>query len=763
MRINIIFLILFGVKIIYSQVPLEHWKYYLSFYQGKFVEDANDIVYCATEKGIFYIKKSDNSLHTLSKLEGLSDININCIKYIKEHKTLFIGYKNGNIDLLTNNVIYNISYIKESNILGDKAIYNAFYYNNNLYLSCGFGIVVLNLITKNITENYFIGEYGQNLCVYAISIKDNEIIAATKRGLYISNLTLNLANYTNWTKLSNLPYPNESYSFITHFSNSIFVIFNNSQLYYLHNNVWQTFNDSIKNVKGLKNCGNYLLAIVDKKIYKINKNFEIETITNEWFAPADATLDNNGYLWFADMWSGLGYRTSSGNFFWTKPSGPSTNTFFRIDAIKNSVWLTHGGINSAYNNLWLAPQIYNYSNNSEWYTINPNSDTILKGIFDICPIRINPNNKDEVVCGSFGGGLIFINAKEKKVVNLYNDKNSSLQSAIPGSPYVRVTGIDYDENNNLWIANSEVEKQLSVFTSDKKWKSFSLSAAIGSKKITGELIVTKSGQKWIILPKGGGLVVFNENNTIDNEADDKVKKITIIDQNGELVSNDAFCMALDKNELLWIGTSNGIVYYDTKQDIFKEDIRAQRIKLPNEIPGQANYLFESQTITAIAVDGANNKWIGTLNGGVFLMNSDCSKQIYNFTKDNSPLLSDYIIDIAIEPFTGEVFFVTDAGLCSFRGTATEGSENNNNVVVFPNPVKSGYNGLIAIRGLVENAYVKITDIAGNLVYETKAQGGQAIWNGKNHEGKRVQTGIYLVFITNNDGSETFVAKIMFFN
>ena len=161
---------------------------------------------------------------------------------------------------------------------------------------------------------------------------------------------------------------------------------------------------------------------------------------------------------------------------------------------------------------------------------------------------------------------------------------------------------------------------------------------------------------------------------------------------------------------------------------------------------------------AIAIDGGNRKWVGT-NDGLWLFNEDLTKVLLYFNADNSPLPSSYISDIKIQPLTGEVFFATSQGLISYRGTSTEGDENFDSVKIFPNPVKPDFTGLVGISGLASDVSVKITDVAGNLVYETKAQGGTAVWNVRDYNGKRAATGVYLIFCAASDGSAKFVSKI----
>lgn len=172
-------------------------------------------------------------------------------------------------------------------------------------------------------------------------------------------------------------------------------------------------------------------------------------------------------------------------------------------------------------------------------------------------------------------------------------------------------------------------------------------------------------------------------------------------------------------------------------------------------------LFGGENVRAIAVDGANRKWIGTQVSGLWLLSEDGQEVIHHFTADNSPLPSDFIRTISIDDVTGDVYVGTDMGVVSYHGTATEGAPSNEQVLVYPNPVTSGYSGTIAIRGVVNNADVRITDIAGHLVYRAKALGGQMVWDGKDYTGHRPQSGVYLFFVSDSDGRQTHTGKIVF--
>jgi hypothetical protein len=162
----------------------------------------------------------------------------------------------------------------------------------------------------------------------------------------------------------------------------------------------------------------------------------------------------------------------------------------------------------------------------------------------------------------------------------------------------------------------------------------------------------------------------------------------------------------------------------------------------------------------MAVDGANRKWIGTEGNGIYLLSSDGLETVHHFTTQNSPLPSDYLWSIAVNPETGEVFMGTDAGLVSYRSDATEGETGYSEVHVFPNPVRPEYNGLITVTGLIEKSQVRITDLNGNVLTSGTSLGGQFTWNGSLKNGKRAASGVYLVLMASEDGMEKQVCKFM---
>jgi ligand-binding sensor domain-containing protein len=191
-----------------------------------------------------------------------------------------------------------------------------------------------------------------------------------------------------------------------------------------------------------------------------------------------------------------------------------------------------------------------------------------------------------------------------------------------------------------------------------------------------------------------------------------------------------------------------------------QPVNGQRIVITAE-DGNNELLLAQTVINDIAVDGANRKWIATQGAGVILVSEDGREVIHRFRAGETPLFSDNVLCVALDPSTGEVYFGTDLGIVSYRGNATEATDSFGDVYVFPNPVRETHDGPVTVAGLARDSDVIITDVAGNLVYRTQAQGGTATWNGRRYDGRRPATGVYLVFCTNEDGSEAMVTKFLY--
>jgi hypothetical protein len=762
-----------------AQLAIGQWRDHLSYKKGISVTQSETNIYCATESGMFTLNRDDKSIERLSKISGLSDVGVNTIRYNDYNKTLLIAYKNANMDLVKDKNIYNISDIKRSIITAKKTINNIHFRNELAYLACGFGIVVLDMDKKEIKETYYIGVNGGFLNVREVTSDANYLYAATDSGVYHAALNSpNLADFNSWSKFSSLP-PGV-YNTIASFDGKIYTnysspspIWGNDTIYEYNGIQWDHFLKQVKPDSGFNPV---------RKIEESHNKLMISTVGREdVFTPSDTWLGviylfTTGYdvdpfqgivddldpdvYWVADNYNGLtnSYQLGGGTASYA-PNGPNTSQVYGMSFAKEDLWAIRGDRDETWAAIYNPAEAYRFSNEN-WSSDTRTNIPAMDSLFDVVSIAVDPANKEHVFLGTLGRGILEIN--NGAFVKQWNEGNSSLQSTGWSTTFrsVAIFGLTYDADGNLWVSNSTAPQPLSVLKTDGTWQSFNTSA-FATNPATGNILIDQSGNKWMILPRGVGIFVFNENGTWAT-GDDKMKKLFSGPGNGNLPSNEVECLTEDKDGEIWVGTDKGIaVFYCADQVFTSSGCDAQQIFIEQD--GHTQILLATEVVNTIAVDGANRKWIGTQNSGVYLMSPDGTTQIQHFTVDNSPLLSNEIRSIAINPKTGEVFFGTADGIISYRNDATEGLEDYTNVYVFPNPVKPGYEGPIAITGLVENANVKITDINGGLVYQTKALGGQAIWYGKNFKGEKSRSGVYMVFCSNEDGSKTFITKILLVN
>lgn len=771
--VGLIFLTIFTEHIVAQQVGIGQWRDHLPYDYATKVEEFNSAIYCSTPFSMFYYDRDYNSVHRLSKVNGLSDLGVSDISLNREMNILVVSYSNTNVDLIyADQGIVNIPDIKRKEILGNKTINSIMNYGKFAYLSCGFGIVVLNLEKREVRDTYYIGPDGSALNVQCMTYNDTAFFAATEKGIYYADINNpNLAYFANWKKLETVPLISGNYNLIHYFNGRL--LFNmtdpddpEDMLYVLEDGIWRELDTEPGNrTYRLRTSGDNLVVsysfYVKEYLPDLSEGLKIYTYGESSPAPSDAFYGTDGFYWIADRSKGL-VKVWGGGFErqFIKPSGAPTADIFDMSIREGKLYLVPGGLTATWGNTWRGARLYSFIDET-WKAYDQYNSPGLDTLRDFVSVAVDPLNSNHVLAGSWNRGLAEF--KDLSITGIHNADNSSLMpNIIEGYPSVKVGGIAFDSQNNMWVTNSGAERILSVRRNTggaEAWQSYSLGSSSSGVDVR-KVIVDAFDQKWI-LPRTtqanpNYIYVFNEKNTPGSQ----VRGLKSGAGLGNLPGTNVFAIAQDLDNEIWVGTDQGIAVYYTPQNIFS-GADAQRILV--DFDGYVQYLLETETVKAIAIDGADRKWIGTERAGIFLLSKDGTQQIQHFTEENSPLFSNNITSLAVNDLTGEVFIGTARGLISFKSTATEGGPTNTDVYAYPNPVKPGYDGPIAIKGLVKDAIVKITDIAGTVVYETRAEGGQAIWNGYNLEGRRANTGVYMVFISSDDGSQTAVTKILFIN
>ena len=475
-----------------------------------------------------------------------------------------------------------------------------------------------------------------------------------------------------------------------------------------------------------------LLDLLSSKSISFVERVLRQVLNTKFIKIQDVLIDNENTLWIADSVNSLMKFENLTYHSTVKPNGPASNSIHKIKILNNNITLLH---------------------NQEKNSISESSDMIEWEI---------KNHHENIISSVKIGGQNFYGSSSNSLVSVENNvvTNYSLQNTnnvIDSNE--NIVSLLTDTDNNLWGTKSYSASPLFCKTNQDEWISFNMPFVANQTTEIGEIIIDNFGQKWGARTNNG-LFVYNDNSTIADKSDDQFTKITTGIGSGNLPNNNVYCLANDLEGNIWVGTKEGVCVFYSPSSVFSGyNFDAQQIIV--EENGFGQYLLNAEIVYTIAIDGGNRKWIGTLGSGLFLLSEDGTEEIFHFTNENSPLLSSTILDVEINHETAEVFIATDKGLMSFRSDATQSSQHPDDLHIFPNPVRESYNGIITINGLAYKSNVKITDVSGNLVFETNSEGGTAIWNGSDTNNNRVSTGVYLVLSSDKYGREKTIGKILF--
>ncbi len=741
------------------------WKGYFSYNEIKDLSESSEKIVAASENALFSQDQISGSIQTTNTIDGLSGLTITSLYRSPAFKKTLVGYDNGlmivinEVDGSILNVVDIINKALPPNI---KRINHFMEYNGIVYVSCDFGIVQFNLSTSQFGDTYFIGDGGSQISVKQTTIFQGMIYAATfLNGIRRASITNpNLNDFNQWTTMDS-----NGWTGVEAIGSNLAAVSNTGFLYKLQGSTFGNPVSLLQPSTDMRKSGDYLIVTTPNHVYIYSSALTLIRNVNS-SEIADATVQFscaaiiNDKLFLGTQENGLYTTTLLPSFFSNiSPGGTLRNAVFAINASTKNLWVVYGGYDinyDPYRYYGTVPARFGISkfNESGWKHI-PYDE--LMGAKALSRITINPNNANEVYISSFYSGLLKL--ENDQVSMLYNTSNTGSDGlqTIAGQPSddIRVNGTAFDKDGNLWVTNSLVNKELKEFKANGQWQSYNTST-VGVVSL-GEIIIDKNGTKWIA-SVNRGVIAFNEN--YSNTA---FKTIQEAPEPGDLPSNDARAIAIDHNNQLWIGTRKGLRVLSSVDNFLSETPMVPLSIIFNEIiegvPVAQELLYE-QSITKIVVDGANNKWIGTADSGVYLVSPNGQQTLYHFSTTNSPLPSNTVNDIDINPITGEVFFATTKGLVSFKGTSTSANDNLNNVYIYPNPVRPQYYGTVKVSGLTDKAHVKIADIEGNLVYETIAEGGTIEWDTTAFSKYKVASGVYMVFVSSEDGVETKVKKVM---
>jgi hypothetical protein len=764
LKIILFFCLLIAAFQIDSQAQTGTWKTYMAYQNATIVAETPHLVFAVYDGSLVSYNPEDEEVRTYTNQQGLHDVDIQYMVYSPGANALVLVYANANIDIFMKaGDVYNLSFIKDNTFLRDKTVYNLEMIGDYAYLSTAFGIVVVDVKRKEIKDTYSLGAETKS-----VSRRGDYLYAATVDGIKKAAVSSNLLDKDNWITFDETT-SSEYLSSVTKmliFKDRLvylqwgdaFYLTENGEVAYLTNgpiSQMTVLNDQL-----------ILLRSTDILFYT-----DFEKVTNIPITAHSIDCRNaKNHYWLGLGESGLtGITKQTGSSEYNlvtseiKIDSPKRNLNFFMKYVNNKLLIVGGGRGADRNN---TPGTFMVREDNKWYNFDEKAISEKTGLAcsDFMSVEVDPANPNHYFVASWGEGLYEF--EDNEFVKLYSYKNSSLQTALPDfkpDNFVRVDGLAFDNQNNLYMVNGGVPNGLSVFMDQKEWKNTYFPPLASSDP--NKILISKDNLKWLNFWRGerSGIMVIDDKNTVSDVSDDQYAYSNrFVDQQGNDIGATAYlCMAEDLNEnTIWVGTDNGLISFSSAAQVGRGE--CYRV-VSSDSYGENFYLLEGLRITSIAIDGGNRKWIGTDGSGVFVVNQSTGTnaiQVENYTTENSYLISDRINSIAINQETGEVFIGTDKGLCSYMGEAITGKSDYSNVYAMPNPVRPATDNQVLITGLMQNSTVKITDITGHLIQEGKSLGGQYIWNCRDRRGAIVKAGIYLVFAATPDGGQGVVSKMM---
>lgn len=731
-----------------AQLEMGGWQTHFSYRSVEQLAQTNNKIYAVSSGNLFSVDKSYNSIEEYNKITGLSDGNIKQIEYNKENDILVICYEDLNIDIIKDGVTHKITDIATKEISG-KSINNIAFNGKNIYFSCGFGIVVFNITKMEISSTYIIGDEGSYVSVLQTEFTADSIYALTATKLYAASINdKSLSNYQHWVNHS---LPDSDPHTIVNFNNKINLFGKN--WYYWDAYGWTASPYSyITNVTRAHTYGDRIVVVAPGSFASIYDTTYKETVVpgtvNDAVYDADKDL-----LWIAGDSLRVQDFSTSTTINSYLPAGPYSNkvSFMKFD---------QGRLLAGYGHSFkMQASIQQYDGN-EWVNILY-SDVENSGethFYDVWDASYDPLDTRRLYVGTWWGLFEFY---DNQFVKRYTDDETSL---VAYSGTVQVENVIPTTDGYLWLTNTQAADVLKCRDDNGTWHTLSCSSTYDIGSTTGFIITKKNNFKVYVSDhyKSAGdacIHIVQSGSQPYYVGNQKTFSSFTISDGSTVTPTNIYCVAEDNNGELWVGTDVGPIIMKNLANVFSSNYTANRIKLTRKDDATlADYLLSGEQINTIAVDGANRKWIGTKNSGVYLLSEDGQETIHHFTKDDSPLTTNSIDKIAIDPNSGMVYIATPNGLFSYKSDAAEGKEDLNNVHVYPNPIRPNYSGDITITGLMEDTEVRITDMEGHVVSHGLSNGSVYTWDGMLANGHRASTGVYFVFQATQDGNNTNVTK-----
>lgn len=752
------------------------WTAYLSYCYATRSIAAGTTVYALYDGNLLAYDTRTTEVRLFSRTDGLSGRYINRVAYSDRHRCLVIAYADGNIDLLADDgSIWNLPQLKNAND-GSMDICDLSVCDDRAVISTGRGVACVDL-KKKVLENY----YTVWPTVYSAAIFDGRLFVATPDAIVGCPLGDNAFDRRNWTILKEL----RAKRLLPMAESLMAVVPWVSGVSEYNCGIWgfgksdeqgrreekrintAAYRDAVGgNGKAFFMHASHL-AVVDESDWRNVEHYW--DVTENY---TDISYSPDGTCWVADGYNGLrpcritdtGLQPSDGA---VGGYGPRRDYCYYMKYVSDRLFVAGGRIADVF-----YDGVAYVLEGGEWKNFQDEGISTITGVRYVNASSIAQDISDPSHHYVASGGTGLYEFRDFAFVRNYTLGNSPLVAAngAIGNPlYVRVDGLNMDAQRNLWMVNNERDTVLYALKPDGTWKGIYI-PELRNAPTCEKTLIDRRGRLWVasrrtVSNHTAGLLCLDYNGTVDNTNDDvAVYRTSAPNQDGIACKlNGVYSLAEDTDGSIWVGTSDALFVVSDPDAWGDADFRLTQIKVPrNDGTNYADYLMAGLPVTAIAIDGAGRKWMGTATSGVYAVSPDGTEVLHHFDTSNSPILSDNVYSIACHPATGEIMIGTDQGLCSYtsEASAPAASLDKSSVLVYPNPVRPDYHGDIIVRGLTDAADVKVVTTGGQVVAGGTSVGGTYVWDGRMSDGARVASGVYAIMVATADGKSGIVAKVV---
>lgn len=732
------------------------WRIYPSYSDVELVEMADKTVFVLASKNLYSYSPDEEVIQTYDKTNCLSDVGITMISWNAAARCMVVTYENSNIDLITvKGDVVNVPDLYLKQMTGDKSIYGICHDGKFAYLSTGFGVVKVD-----VDRGYIADSYVLNKQVSSVAVLDGNIYAlcaGEERGVLKASQKENLNNPASWQMLTPVYF---QYMFSLGGNLIGMTDGNANTIDPATGNVTQV---GLFNFSWAKKCGDRIICGKNATVVEMLPDLTYNTYTCPNEVKNIGYSSRNKKYWMNDANNRLArFGVSDAKLIaettGVMPEGPVTNESYMLDFADGKLYAVNGyhTVDKSSN---FSGMIYSWNGDSWDYYSEDIASVTKRRYRNVSCIKVAPYDKNVVMAGGETGLYRFVNGKFDCV---YDSGNSPLASEVPTSSEPRnwtiVTSLAYDSEGTLWAANSS-STAISCLTKEGEWKKFDHRDLLGGYYNVCPMgaLVDERGYLWFCSTHWEESRVFR----YDIKNDNLKRYNDFVNQDGARYVPYLRNMAEDKHGNIWIAGSKGPFYIKSEDIASGNDVMTQHKVPRNDGTNFADYLLADIDIMCIAVDDANRKWMGTNGYGVFVISDDCNTQEFNFTTENSPLVSNNVSDIKIDKKTGVVYFATSKGICSYVSGVSESKDDvdKDKVWAYPNPVTPDYTGYITVTGLTNASQVIITTVSGQKVAEGVSVGGSFVWDGRDSNGNSLASGVYMVLVAGPDGKNNVVTKI----